>query len=1229
MGRPKARTVGQASNNAASGQRLRTLIGLHGEPKVTNSDRIGEVLGLKKDTQTKFNQQYDLNRPEVMRQLAMSGPEGQAILKEHWETLPPDQKERLVKEVVQAMPHPSSPTGISIDAQKIFQVLKTGKLDEASQAVIANAEAMRVPRQTRDGGGPRQKSGAAPVPEEQLADASVADPDAGLVSIAAPPGQYNMEAADDVRQPTRSQPLPRPVGFDPKEKGLKDRSGGTSIEDRPPLRAPNSRVEMVNGRPVRVVEEGSGAIGPEDMGAIKAGERYEAALDARAKMQLDLLVQTEGSQEAVANLFRLAGEGDQAAQNKIRAARTIAEKEVKVPPRPRLTEDFAARKSETSPQAIYDQNVNSLAIGKPGATVYTPKAGRVDHAMEIWKALATKFGKDGTPLGPQSVFDSPTQMAQFVLRNSSPEMFDVMPVTPKQRALAELGAVMKDLPLNAEKGRIAEAVKEYSPDAPLSSGDRNVVAKQAIERLARALEERFGSQWGSDYKPTRAGDTPAAPASTGGELGPGTTQDTSQIPGGGRISEPTDLSISDEEFGRRMDEYTRAVTSKGYMGEEVPYAAKPARPVKLDNSPPLNEAVIVDEKAGTARSFEQMLQDEIDKMYAGIDEGIAKDVADGKNPAAALDARGNGRSYSELDPEEQWKSGYATDPEDTNLAGQNARNPGTSPEDLARRDRMTDDLAETQPSLGAARQDDSLLGSEGGVDRTSLLLKRMDQVDAELQQLEVAFGSNRPEDAMDIQKYNDLTAEKANLKDRITIAQRIDSMTGVRSAKRGPPLGGRVGKGKAQEPNAQGGDPLDFVQLGADDAPVVETRPAPKPDVQPAPQPAAQAESQTATPVAPKAEVNPKVEPWLRDGQKRAKKVMKSLGAKKITEAKMKAAEAEFQEMLDFGKTLTGDAKRKWEAEVLLPLFRANDEARSRMQAAAAPKTGEAPKAAETTPPSSAADEYDLEDEPGPTYTTEDIVSGRADADDPGMDVPGDDAAESADVVIDSESPAVYPAPAVVRQPIDPEMIDPLESSATPIGDEPIDVEFEVKPDSTPKSDSTPDAASKEADPEATTLPAKRDAAKAAAKADAEKAPEDAESVRPDEEGARTEAENPDPTPNPRKGGILGGLWRHKGKATALGLAGLAGYQYLATQRTSDSMMDGSEGGLPGGGAGGAGGAGGPMGGGGQGGGTGVGDPSLWSPGMSSYERIRRLQQLDGTNNQKTSQTFYNWRGGI
>jgi hypothetical protein len=299
------------------------------------------------------------------------------------------------------------------------------------------------------------------------------------------------------------------------------------------------------------------------------------------------------------------------------------------------------------------------------------------------------------------------------------------------------------------------------------------------------------------------------------------------------------------------------------------------------------------------------------------------------------------------------------------------------------------------------------------------------------------------------------------------------------------------------------------------------------------------------------------------------------------------------------------------------------------MQAAAAPKTGEAPKAAETTPPSSAADEYDLEDEPGPTYTTEDIVSGRADADDPGMDVPGDDAAESADVVIDSESPAVYPAPAVVRQPIDPEMIDPLESSATPIGDEPIDVEFEVKPDSTPKSDSTPDAASKEADPEATTLPAKRDAAKAAAKADAEKAPEDAESVRPDEEGARTEAENPDPTPNPRKGGILGGLWRHKGKATALGLAGLAGYQYLATQRTSDSMMDGSEGGLPGGGAGGAGGAGGPMGGGGQGGGTGVGDPSLWSPGMSSYERIRRLQQLDGTNNQKTSQTFYNWRGGI
>ena len=1186
MTRPKPRTVGQASRAAATADRLKKLIGLHGDPKVTNADRLEDILGLRKDVQTKFGQEYDLNRPEALRQWVMSGPEAQAILREKWQALTPEQRELIIKEVVQAMPHPTSATGLSADAKKIFQVLKTGSLDEASQAAIAGSEEGISHIRTGEAKAERRPQGSAPVPPEYRADTSEPDLDSPAVSTAAPLGQYGMEAAEDIRRPTGPQRLPRPVGFDPKEKGLKDPSGGTSIEDRPPLRSPPSRVEIVDGRPVRVVEDEGGAIGREDMGAIRAGREYEAALDARAKFQLDLLVQTEGSQQAVADLFKRAGGGDEAAQDKINAARRIADKQVPVPPRPRATQDFSARKSETSPQAIYDQNVNSLAIGKPGASVYSPKAGQVDHAMEIWKSLATKFGKDKTPLGPQSVFDSPTQMAQFVIRNASPEMFDVMPVTPKQRALAELGAVMKDLPLNAEKGRIAEAVREYAPDAPLSVGDRNVVTRQAVERLARVFEERFGSQWGKDYKPTGTGDAPAAPASTGTELGPGTTQDPSRIPGGGKLSEPTDLSISDEEFARRMDEYTRAVTSKGYMGEAVPYAAKPSRPTPPPSGTYASDGPAINTPKGQSR-FEEMLQQQ-------IDEAMTKEWKTKPEP----------RGYSELSPDEQWKAGYKTNPASTNLADQNARNPGTTPEELARRDTQADDYAETMPQLRAGKVGDSVLGSEGGYDRTSLILKRLDEVDAELQGLEVAFGSGKPENAMDIQKHNDLTAERASLRDRLDIARRIDSMTGVRSAKT-PPLGSRVGKGKEAAQQPESGS-LDFVE---DDSPAVDTRPVPQTTTAATtPKPADEVQPQAA----PKAGAKPKVEPWLKDGLKRANKAIKSLGAKKMTQAKLDAARAEYAEMRAFGDTLQGDAKAKWEQQVLLPLQEAGRAARARVAPASA-------AAAAPAPPKSAAPAA----QKAPAEDLNDELAGSAERvpdEPPPEDIVGDDLPEevSADAVMPTEAPATYPPPAVVRQPLDPEVIDPLESSAVPIND-PIDAEFELKPDSTPRSDSTPDAASKEADPQATTLAAKQDSADAAATADAKKAPEDAESARPLKESQETDT-------GPQKGGLLRRLWRNRLATAGVTLGGLAGYQYLANQKIGGGPADGSPDGQ---------GAGGFPAGGGPGGGLGGGSPSpmsaadssIWSSSMTPEQRIRLLRQMDGTANRKTPQTFYNWRG--
>jgi hypothetical protein len=570
-----------------------------------------------------------------------------------------------------------------------------------------------------------------------------------------------------------------------------------------------------------------------------------------------------------------------------------------------------------------------------------------------------------------------------------------------------------------------------------------------------------------------------------------------------------------------------------------------------------------------------------------------------------------GRTYNELSPDEQWKAGYANDPASNSPAEYNRRNPGTSPEDLARRDRLAEDAEATQPQIMRARL-------EGETDRTSLLLKELDSVDAELQQLSVAHGDGRPESALDISKYNELESRRADLRERLTIAQRIDQMTGVRSMKKGSPLGDRVGK--SQPPAEAGPDPLDFVE---DDGSVVDTRPVPQVE---------------KTPAAASTTAKPKSEAWLRDGIKRSQKAIKSLSGKKLTDAKLQAARGEYAEMKAFGDTLTGEAKSSWEREVLTPLQQAGTAAKGRV---AAPKAA----AAAPLPAKSAAEEVqsvpakdlnselangdegvDLDAEPGRTYTTEEVVSGRADeAYDAEMqardldDLPVDEEVSADAVTVDPEpdAPAVYPAPAVVRQPIEPEVIDPLESSATPI-DEPIDVEFEVKP---PRADSAPDAEAKADNPMVTTPKADADAAEAAAKADDAKAPKDAEAERADAEAEADASAKPGYWDR----GFTGMVRRNPKKSALIAsLAAGAAYQYQATKKIDESAggslssgtglgpMPGGMASFQGNGMAGA-----------DGQGMGNGEP------MSSVDRIRMYRQMDGVNNRRTPQTFYNWRGGI
>jgi hypothetical protein len=318
--------------------------------------------------------------------------------------------------------------------------------------------------------------------------------------------------------------------------------------------------------------------------------------------------------------------------------------------------------------------------------------------------------------------------------------------------------------------------------------------------------------------------------------------------------------------------------------------------------------------------------------------------------------------------------------------------------------------------------------------------------------------------------------------------------------------------------------------------------------------------------------------------------------------------------MKAFGDTLQGDAKTQWEQDVLMPLQQAGKAAKDRVAAPKAPAQPKPQPAAAATDPN-----VELAGTPDPVPDEAMEAARAADEAPPAEDLGAMPEEESADVVMGADDPVTYPPPAVVRQPIDPEVIDPLESSATPIGDEIIDAEFEVK---APRADSSPDAETKAADPEATTLTAKQDAAEAASNADASKATNDAESARPLKESEETDATA---AKTGKRGGVLGALWRNKG-IIGVGAAGLAGYQYLANQRVSEPLADGSPGGSPSGSP--AGQAGGAFGGGMAGAGQDAGSGSaLWSSSITPEQRIRMLRQMDGTANRKTPQTFYNWRG--
>lgn len=175
--------------------------------------------------------------------------------------------------------------------------------------------------------------------------------------------------------------------------------------------------------------------------------------------------------------------------------------------------------------------------GVQGRSVTTVRPQDYQDVMESFKAI--RRGKNTHP-GQQ--YSSAEEFARDLVASGNQEMFNVTPVTARQRGAVtgyvdnyahdpELAIDRAVDPVGpASVGRMA---REEFPEAvsATKTAERAVMQEQAIESLTRKLENIFGHQgWGENFKPSyRPAGTDVASVETGPR--PGTTQDPAQVPG--------------------------------------------------------------------------------------------------------------------------------------------------------------------------------------------------------------------------------------------------------------------------------------------------------------------------------------------------------------------------------------------------------------------------------------------------------------------------------------------------------------------------------------------------------------------------------------------------------------------------------------------------------------------------------------------------------------------------
>lgn len=574
-------------------------------PTNTGTDRLRRVLSMKGATAEAAGRVVDVLSPEVARSMASGSPESRAILEQVWQTMNDQQKEVLVKKIAEAFPNPRGNTGLSIDAERVIRAAQ-GKL----------------------------------TPEE------LASVDAGTGS--ARDGVFDDVAPDDVQQPPQLSRLPVPEGFDPKAKRVKDASKSSSkLEERPQLRSPDKTAELVDvgdgkKRVVMNVEEGTGRIGPQDIGGDKAGKRYGDAVEANVQMQREALLGLFGDQDGISAAIKRVEDGDQEVAAQFQAIRNAADKAHPIPSKPYTVDDGPARASIRNPQQDYNESVFRAVEGRTNSPVHQLKPGTHDTMASLLDNILIRSGKkaDGEPLAPvvMRLFSSPEEAARMIMRNADPAMFDVMPATPSQFQGAK--NLLGDLGITSQASA-NQVLGVFEPDLPFGQQPRQVKLTQAEEAIARQLRQRFGDQWGENYQPLPASDLEPAPNMRLPEPGPGTSQDLADIPPAmeGRTNVPGEKPVQP-----RGTDYSQPEPQQGNIDLDDPDLAEITQ-----------QGIDADSMKAERQLAElQRLEETVNNGELPIKSGFREDIP----------VPNQKKSYSQLTPTEQWQSQYGGKPKD-------------------------------------------------------------------------------------------------------------------------------------------------------------------------------------------------------------------------------------------------------------------------------------------------------------------------------------------------------------------------------------------------------------------------------------------------------------------------------------------------------------------------------------------------------------------------------------